>query len=74
MGLFNWGKRTVIIKDLGDKKANVVKAVKSATGWDLKKSLEFIFFLPAKLPPMDKEEALLLKKDLESAGATVIIK
>jgi large subunit ribosomal protein L7/L12 len=63
---------TVVLKDGGDQKINVIKAVKEATGLGLKDAKDLVDGAPKPVKEgLKKEEAAELKKKLEEAGATV---
>ena len=65
----------VILADAGDKKVNVIKVVRAATGLGLKEAKAVVDGAPAPLKEgATKEEAEELKKQLEEAGAKVEIK
>lgn len=65
----------VILTSAGDKKVNVIKVVRAATGLGLKEAKGVVDGAPAPLKEgASKEEAEELKKQLEEAGATVEIK
>ena len=65
----------VILTSAGDKKVNVIKVVRSATGLGLKEAKAVVDGAPAPLKEaVTKEEAEELKKQLEEAGASVEIK
>ncbi len=65
----------VILADAGDKKVNVIKVVRAATGLGLKEAKAVVDGAPAPLKEgASKEEAEELKKQLEEAGAKVEIK
>ncbi|GAA4648279.1 50S ribosomal protein L7/L12 [Kistimonas scapharcae] len=65
----------VILASAGDKKVNVIKVVRGATGLGLKEAKALVDGAPAPLKEgATKEEAEALKKELEEAGATVEIK
>ncbi len=65
----------VILADAGDKKVNVIKAVRGATGLGLKEAKELVDGAPATIKEgVSKEEAEELKKALEEAGAKVELK
>ena len=60
----------VILKNAGDKKLNVVKAVKEITGLGLKEAKEMVDGAPKTVKEgVSKEEAESIKKALEEAGA-----
>ena len=63
---------TVVLAAAGDKKINVIKAVREATGLGLKEAKELVDGAPAPIKEnIAKAEAEELKKKLEEAGATV---
>ena len=65
----------VVLTAAGDKKVNVIKAVRGATGLGLKEAKAMVDGAPATVKEgASKEEAEALKKELEEAGATVEIK
>ncbi|MBV0934823.1 50S ribosomal protein L7/L12 [Marinobacterium weihaiense] len=65
----------VVLAAAGDKKVNVIKAVRGATGLGLKEAKEMVDGAPATIKEgASKEEAEELKKALEEAGATVELK
>ena len=65
----------VILASAGDKKVNVIKVVRAATGLGLKEAKAAVDAAPAPLKEgVSKDEAEELKKQLEEAGATVEIK
>ena len=65
----------VIIEGYGDKKIGVIKVVRAATNLGLKEAKDLVEALPAKVKEgVSKAEAEKLKKELEEAGATVVIK
>jgi large subunit ribosomal protein L7/L12 len=65
----------VILKEFGDKKINVIKAVRALTGLGLKEAKAAVEAAPAPIREgVSKEEAEAAKKELEEAGATVEIK
>ena len=66
---------TVVLASVGDKKINVIKAVREATGLGLKEAKELVDGAPAPIKEnIAKAEAEELKKKLEEAGATVELK
>ena len=66
---------TVVLASAGDKKINVIKAVREATGLGLKEAKELVDGAPAAVKEnVAKAEAEELKKKLEEAGATVELK
>ena len=63
---------TVVLAAAGDKKINVIKAVREATGLGLKEAKELVDGAPSPVKEnVAKAEAEELKKKLEEAGATV---
>ncbi len=65
----------VILKEIGDKKINVIKAVRELTNLGLKEAKELVESAPKAVKEgVSKEEAEEAKKKLEEAGATVEIK
>lgn len=65
----------VILTETGEKKVNVIKVVRAATGLGLKEAKAVVDGAPAPLKEgASKEEAEELKKQLEEAGAKVEIK
>ena len=65
----------VVLKAAGDKKLNVVKAVKEITGLGLKEAKEMVDGAPKTVKEgVSKEEAENIKKALEEAGAEVEVK
>ena len=59
----------------GDKKIQVIKVVRAATGLGLKEAKALVDEAPKPVKEgVDKEEAEKLKADLEEAGATVDLK
>jgi large subunit ribosomal protein L7/L12 len=65
----------VILEAIGDKKIQVIKAVREATGLGLKEAKEVVDGAPNPVKEkVAKEEADTLKAKLEEAGATIVIK
>ena len=65
----------VILEAAGDKKIQVIKAVREATGLGLKEAKEVVDGAPNPVKEkLSKEEADALKTKLEEAGATVSLK
>lgn len=65
----------VILKDAGDKKINVIKVVRAATGLGLKEAKDMVDGAPQTVKAgVAKAEAEELKKQLEEAGAKVELK
>jgi large subunit ribosomal protein L7/L12 len=65
----------VILTAIGEKKVNVIKAVRGATGLGLKEAKAIVDGAPAAVKEgVSKEEAEELQKALEEAGASVEVK
>jgi large subunit ribosomal protein L7/L12 len=65
----------VILKASGDKKIQVIKEVRAATGLGLKEAKDLVEGAPKTVKEgLSKEEAEKLKKALEEQGATVELK
>jgi len=65
----------VVLTAVGDKKVNVIKAVREATGLGLKEAKGMVDGVPAAVREgATKEDAEELKAKLEEAGATVELK
>ena len=66
---------TVVLASAGDKKINVIKTVREATGLGLKEAKALVDGAPAPVKEnVAKAEAEELKAKLEEAGATVELK
>jgi large subunit ribosomal protein L7/L12 len=66
---------TVMLASAGDKKINVIKAVREATGLGLKEAKALVDEAPKPVKEqVSQEEAESIKKQLEEAGAEVEIK
>lgn len=62
----------VILKAAGDKKVQVIKVVREATGLGLKEAKDLVDGAPKPIKEgLSKEDAEALKKKLEEAGGTV---
>ena len=65
----------VVLTSAGDKKVNVIKVVRAATGLGLKEAKEMVDGAPSTIKEgASKDDAEALKKELEEAGATVELK
>ncbi len=65
----------VHLAGVGDKKVNVIKAVRAITGLGLKEAKEVVDSAPSTVKEgVAKDEAEDIKKQLEEAGATVELK
>ena len=66
---------SVILTDAGDKKINVIKAVREVTSLGLKEAKDLVECAPKPIKEgVTKEEAATIKKKFEEAGAKVDIK
>ena len=66
---------TVILKDIGANKINVIKAVRELTSLGLKESKDLVEAAPTPVKEaVSKDEAATAKQKLEAAGATVEVK
>ena len=65
----------VVLSAAGDKKINVIKAVRAITGLGLKEAKDMVDGAPQTIKEaVKKEDAEALKAQLEEAGATVELK
>jgi large subunit ribosomal protein L7/L12 len=65
----------VILASAGEKKVNVIKAVRAITSLGLKEAKDLVDGAPAPVKEgVSKDEAESIKKQLEEAGATVELK
>ena len=65
----------IVLAAAGDKKVNVIKAVRELTGLGLKEAKALVDGAPSTVKEgVSKEEAEAAKKSLEEAGATVELK
>ena len=65
----------VVLAGAGDKKVNVIKAVRGITGLGLKEAKALVDEAPSSIKEgVTKDEAEEFKKQLEEAGATVELK
>ncbi|MGN0919031.1 MAG: 50S ribosomal protein L7/L12 [Oxalobacter sp.] len=66
---------TVVLAEVGDKKINVIKAVREITGLGLAQAKGLVEAAPKPIKEdVSKDEAEELKKKLEAAGAKVELK
>jgi large subunit ribosomal protein L7/L12 len=66
---------TVILSAIGDKKINVIKAVREVTSLGLKEAKDLVEGAPKPVKEgVSKDEADAIKKKFEEAGASVEIK
>lgn len=66
---------TVLLKEAGAQKINVIKVVRAATGLGLKEAKDLVDGAPkAVKEAISKDDAEKLKKELEDAGAKVELK
>ena len=65
----------VILSSFGEKKINVIKAVRAITGLGLKEAKEMVDSAPSTVKEgVSKDEAADVQKQLEEAGASVELK
>jgi large subunit ribosomal protein L7/L12 len=65
----------IVLASTGDKKVNVIKAVRAITGLGLKEAKDLVDSAPATVKEaVSKAEAEDAKRQLEEAGATVELK
>jgi len=65
----------VVLQAFGDKKINVIKAVRAVTELGLREAKEFVESAPQTVKEgLPKDEAEAVKTSLEEAGATVELK
>src|SRR3978361_1940296 len=65
----------VVLKAAGEKKINVIKAVREVTSLGLKEAKDLVESAPATVKEaVTKDEAEAIKKKFEEAGATIEIK
>ena len=65
----------VVLSDAGDKKIQVIKVVRAATGLGLKEAKALVDEAPKPVKEgVERDEADKLKADLEEAGGTVEVK
>ena len=65
---------TVVLKAAGEKKVEVIKAVRAITGLGLKEAKDLTEAGGTVKEAVSKDDAAKMKKDLEAAGATVEVK
>jgi large subunit ribosomal protein L7/L12 len=66
---------TVLLKEAGAQKINVIKVVRAATGLGLKEAKDLVDGAPKPIKEgISKDDAEKLKKELEEAGAKVELK
>jgi large subunit ribosomal protein L7/L12 len=66
---------TVVLSEIGDKKINVIKAVREVTSLGLKEAKDLVEGAPQTVKEgVSKDEAAKIKKVFEDAGAKVTIK
>ena len=66
---------TVVLKEIGANKINVIRAVRELTTLGLKEAKDFVESAPQTVKEgVNKEEAATAKQKLEAAGATVEVK
>src|SRR5579872_912585 len=66
---------TVVLSEVGEKKINVIKAVREVTSLGLKEAKDLVESAPATVKEaVSKAEAETIKKKFEEAGAKVTVK
>jgi large subunit ribosomal protein L7/L12 len=66
---------TVVLQEAGDKKINVIKAVREVTSLGLKEAKDLVEGAPQTIKEgVSKDEAAKIKKVFEEAGAKVAVK
>jgi large subunit ribosomal protein L7/L12 len=65
---------TVVLKSAGEKKVEVIKAVRAITGLGLKEAKDLVEATGNVKEAVSKDDAAKFKKELEAAGATVELK
>ncbi len=66
---------TVVLKAAGEKKVEVIKAVRAITGLGLKEAKDLVESAPATVKEgVNKDDSAKFKKELDAAGATVEVK
>src|SRR5260370_1027826 len=66
---------TVVLQEVGDKKINVIKAVREVTSLGLKEAKDLVEGAPQTVKEgVSKEEAEKIRKVFEDAGAKVAVK
>lgn len=66
---------TVVLQEVGDKKINVIKAVREVTSLGLKEAKDLVEGAPGPIKEgVSKDEAAKIKKVFEAAGAKVVVK
>src|SRR5499425_906578 len=66
---------TVVLQEIGEKKINVIKAVREVTSLGLKEAKDLVESAPATVKEgVSKDEGEAIKKKFEEAGAKVEIK
>lgn len=66
---------TVVLKDVGDKKIQVIKVIREVTNLGLKEAKDLVDNAPSTIREgVSKEEAEQIKAKLEEQGATVELK
>ena len=66
---------TVVLQEIGEKKINVIKAVREVTSLGLKEAKDLVEAAPGPVKEgVSKDEAAKIKKIFEEAGAKVVVK
>lgn len=65
----------VVLTSVGDKKINVIKAIRAITSLPLKEAKDLVEGAPATIKEsVDKDEAASIQKQIEEAGGSVELK
>jgi ribosomal protein L7/L12 len=65
----------VILSEIGEKKINVIKAVREVTSLGLKEAKDLVEAAPSTIKEaVSKDEAAMIQKKFEDAGAKVTVK
>ena len=66
---------TVVLQEVGEKKINVIKAVREVTSLGLKEAKDLVEGAPTTVKEsVSKDEAAKIRKVFEDAGAKVVVK
>jgi len=66
---------TIILKEVGEKRIDVIKEIRQITGLGLKESKELVEKIPSTVKEgVNKDDAAKIKQKLEAVGAKVEIK
>lgn len=65
---------SVVLKEAGENKINVIKEIRAITGLGLKEAKDLVEAAPKEVKVCNKDEAAKIKDQLEKAGAKVEVK